>query len=614
MSLTFTHLRDRNTKNLREVEDRLRKNETELANVEGKEKRLIQNRIRSARGRIQELLSQREEVETLASTEPQRIAYGRDAGAKAWRRDFTLLRDVHRHPDVMEEGEQLQQFIWSKIPNSRFKRFQELFVRPEHLAVPAFDILKGGIVDFNGVDFDTISLRGCLVSADRIPEKLAKDLHLSDDIDDEDSPLERLKKKADGIPTLKEIFESAKPLQDGHHRLLGVEAPSPDVRSVYPSTAKPDPAILGTVLYVREHDANDALSPASRLVVSYYESIYAAHRKTLLQEISYNTEILLLTDMLTDIQELNRRINSQWSDIPLRDELRASVLITGSKCAELLAQCENKYKVQARDLIGKFIDLKDAGDKENVTVALTRMVAAINRFERRFKEMNAKGSYNQRDRNTLFGSIAHQEKALQDYRQSIEAGAHVLSRGIALLHPSTHISPELIPINVRSIENRLNLSPERLSDVHLQPFRTYRDAFTLRQSELHSSLEHRNREGAVDQLIKMHVIGKYEEIRLCFEKINEQMMDPQTVPVSHIRTFVTRLRTLFANRQIFPDRTVPSYEQPFEQMSLQLQGMEDRLKFYEGKDAGVNQRTAVYQRLKMYLDTFDIEEIVRSLS
>ena len=621
MALTFSRLRDSSNRSLELQETRIRANETLVESSEGQAKGRLMARIRYARGRTQELLTNRADVENLASTQAQRSLYGGDEGAERWQRDFVLLRDLHENAHVNVEGEVLRHFVWSKVPNSRFKRFQELFVRPEHLAVPRFEITKDGDVEFGAVDFNAISLLGCLVSADRIPDDLAESLKLCDFTEENGDPFARLQKKADIIPELKKIWESTRQLQKGHHRLLAVEEPLPDVDSLYPGIRGPDPSVLGTVLYVREHEnghtmqtrAKKAAPPPRNLVVQHYESVYGAYRKTKREEITYDREITALTEMAGDIAHLNRRIDTQWMDASLRDELRSTAGTIGLRCIDLLKKCENKYKIQARDLIEKFVDLKDASDRENVTVALSRMVAAINRFSKRFEDMDPKGGYNQRDRMVLKRQITAHEKGLGDYRTALEAASTHILNGLALLNPAVKLSDAQRSSNVLGVERRLDLSPDRLSPVQLRPFRTYRDALGHEYAGLHAALEDRDRNGAIDQAIKMHVIGKYQEVRVCFERMKECTLDPENIAVSNIRTFVTTLRNIFAERQIFPDHTVPSYAAPFDAMCRNLKAIEDRLAWYEGSDLDVSHRTEIYKKLKSYLDTFDIENIVRSL-
>ncbi|MBU2213652.1 hypothetical protein KJ996_03375, partial [Patescibacteria group bacterium] len=74
-----------------------------------------------------------------------------------------------------------------------------------------------------------------------------------------------------------------------------------------------------------------------------------------------------------------------------------------------------------------------------------------------------------------------------------------------------------------------------------------------------------------------------------------------------------RMREYFDHKQIDPSRTVPGYEEPFREMSEQLAHIETTYLTGAVADMDIDTRAPLYRELKRYLDTFNLEEIVRQL-
>jgi hypothetical protein len=100
------------------------------------------------------------------------------------------------------------------------------------------------------------SFKGCIVSPQRIPEKLCEDLQLCDFADLAQNPLGRLQRKAAVIPELKLLWQSAVPLVDHEQRLLVVSPVSEALQKQYPGVKPPSEDIHGSVLYIREVGAS----------------------------------------------------------------------------------------------------------------------------------------------------------------------------------------------------------------------------------------------------------------------------------------------------------------------------------------------------------------------
>lgn len=604
-TITFDELRDRNNGEL----DRA------TARLHG-----APSIVQVQQERMQRLLSHRSDIEELASAQRQREAYG----VERWHADFVLLRDLHTHAELPKyEGEALRNYLWSQIPNSRFKRFQELFARPEQRAVPRFTVNARGDVDFGTVDFNAISLNGCLISGDRIPEKLAEDLKLCDFTDDVRNPYVRLEKKTAQIPHLKLLWESTVPLQEGQHRLLRIEQPDAELLARYPNVEPHDPRLHGTILYTREQENGTngqhtkGPKPPRNLIAQHFDSAYAALRKTTHEERLYMEELTELTTLREELRSMNAVLNRDWkrdADPVRKQELQEQAQSLLARAAGQLQACIGRYKLEAHDLLERSASLQDRSGKLNITVAMTKTVAAIDRLAKRFREMNPKGGCNHQDRMVLHREIASQEAALKGFRFTFAANAAKhLQNGFVLFNADQPLQGASLEANVRGVEHRLG-DPSGLERISLQPLRTYADRIGTEWQKLHDALVSRDRNAAMDEAVKIHLIGKFQAVRTCIEHLKGFTNETESIPVSRALEFVHTLNTLFGELQLLPNRTVPSYVQPFLAMRSRLAELERGLLQYAQTEMATDERNAMYKRLKQYLDGFAIEEIVASLA
>lgn len=570
------------------------------------------------RRRIQKLLEDRRKIDALASTEDQREAYGRER----WDREFVRLRDVARDPHVTLDGEALRWHVWSRVPNCRFKRFQELFSDPADFIVPPFAFDARGNVSFGSIYMSDLSLRPCLVHADRIPEKLLEDLGLCDFTKENGDPLARLKKKRAATARLKFLFEAAAPMQRRHERLLVVREPSDDLRRAYSGIEGPPATALGTIVYVREQEngqepkRRDPRKPGPRppraLVAQHFASVYAAHRKTLHESGIYEAEVQDLTGVTQDLTTMNRTLDQEWKATDRRATVReqAQTVLRGSR--RPLEHAQDAHKAQAHDLLADAESLSDARGKENVTATMSKMVAAKNRLGCRLDEMCAKGGFNQQDRFTLERHIGEHEAAMERFRAAVLRGGPRLFDDSPLFR-SDALAPDQIDAEACALRVRMGIYTHALDKLFLEPFRTHAEKLREKCNALDGALRDRSRDRAADTIVQMHVIGKFQAVRTCFERVRAYVTASRAIPVQEVRAFVQQLLALFAPRQLFEERTIEGYREPFEKMLSDLQIIERGLAHYAGKDLAVRERSELYGRLKEYLDRFAIEAIVRAL-
>ncbi len=564
------------------------------------------------RRRLVAVLVRREEIEDLASTQWQREAYG----IEAWHRDFVRLRDARDHPHCTKTGQKLRQHLWNAIPNSRFRRFQEAFCKPGNFIVPAFDIDNKNRVTFRGnPDFGTMSLQPCLVSADCISEKLAKDLQLASFSDNTGKPFDRLKKKADPrvINGLKKIWESLMPLQSGAHRILSIQPPDLPARQTYPDPAVPDPSIVGRIIYTREAENGKEQAGNPDLfrqqTVMFFRDADSAYRKTIHEKQEYSHEIQKIAGLCTATQDLNLRLDREWKHATPagRQQLTQEATDLTSHCIHELRGVENVFKVQAREYMTKIAVRFEASQKPNMSPLLSEMNAARTRFQRRYDDMYRKGGYNQQDHAVLEKHIASHKSRMLAYRKNVQDNFGKLY-GFAENTNGSGTTPDADTLLLQ-----MNIDPQGLRTLDLQPFTVYVRRFDEKYDRFSAAVRRREFLQAKRILVQMHVIGKFQGVRSCFETMKEQMTYSDRVPVSRIRDFVHDMREYFETYQVCPDVIVEEYRVPFENMKRALLAIEQALTRYANQDIDVGSRTHLYRMLKEYIEAFDIEYIVERL-
>lgn len=575
---------------------------------------------RSPGERILDLLQQRAELEQLASTQQQREAYG----IERWHRDFVRLATLLPPTDYPYSKQRFLAEVWKTVRNSSFGRFQQAFSDPEHWVVLPFEVDRGRIylTPENRQKLQTLSVQGCLVVADRVPDQLAEGLKLVDLSPYKRKPLQRLAAKcslavSDGI---KMHWDEARLLDFNNPRVKIVSTPSAEARNRYRAAPEVPNDLVGTILYYREQTAG-IRRPAFRaaggwlLEASHFRSTYGAARKNDHQQDSYDEERAKLAATKVDLQALNKRINKDWTrsaSRPLKDELKKLAQEKLLKAAELLKHCVNEFKVEAREFAAKSATFTDKTEKENVTVALSRMVPVITRLESRLSEIPQKASFSTKDRARLCEQIAAHEKILHEFRLDVKKASRLVAES-ALFGPA-----EMSQAEVNRLADELlvltDLRAARLKGLNLMPFKVIGEGWAAECHNFEISLRTRDRDATEETLVCMHVVGKFSEVVVRFEEIKGYVAVGARVPLQKIRSLVKELEKLFEERDVFPQHLVPQLVPFFDEMSTTIQAIGRGLDYYVERNLSLDERIQMDRRLKKYLDRLDPTKSVKSMA
>ncbi|TSC99968.1 MAG: hypothetical protein Greene101449_408 [Candidatus Peregrinibacteria bacterium Greene1014_49] len=539
------------------------------------------------RERIQNLLEQGKYIEQLASVDDQKIASGIERNGKEVMQISTIQDDKHFK---RFENQDLHNYIWNVLPDGIFKRFQELYCRPEHLIVPRYHINPNGYVTFE-VDVRSLSLDLCLVSPDLIKDEFAQNTKLCEFTED-DNPLKRLEKKRAAIPKLKSLFAAAQPLQKGHHRFFVIKEPGNE--KSHDTILEPE--IAGTLLHIRNGRGEDAqnkkksgpnIHPLRRRTVQHFKSAYSALRKPSHQTKNHDRELLQLTRLQVETEDLRRQCGTWKKTTPITEKTRIrdagnSILATAE---DILQDCKDIDKVKAAE---KFAKVRPLLESSNPSAAMTTLLSGIGLLQERLTKMHPISGFNEQDRMTLMHAVAKQELIMRTYRKRLAIG-------------TASFDKVSLPPNVSA----MGIDPEALLQISLQPLATFAGRMQKKQVVLDAALTEGNREHASRTAVEMHIIGKLQGLRSCIDTIQLSIAGNCAIPVEDIEKFVQ----YFTQRQLLPQIIVPEYEQVFEKHRIDLSGIQ----VYIDQQIDVQPREEMYGQLKKYLDSLAIEDSVRAL-
>ncbi|MCO6432666.1 MAG: hypothetical protein J5J00_17575 [Deltaproteobacteria bacterium] len=604
--------------------------------------------------RIQGEYAKRALIESLATGQPQREYYtqavenlirsGRidppdlfpDFNIRNWRDRFIAIREMEL-PWGQEKRDATLRATWLQLGNSVARRFQELFSRPEQMMVPkrALEEMESPRTDFGLARPSTIrslelySVLPCIVSADLLPTKLAVSLKLMT-VEEGDKPLDRIAKKADlaVVNGLKVIFDSARPINHRdqwppNNRVLVISEPSDVVRHRYPGVSVPDSSILGGIIYTREiNREKDSIFTGKfqprRLSAQHFSSAYAARRKTRHEYQEYATEIEEISRLGARLKTMNGTLQSEWKP-GVSPQAKENLVAQGreliAECIEKLRFCENRFKLHALKLMdgittgedkrGEAAFLDSLG-RPNVAPIMAKTGAAERALRRRYAEMTKKGGYNEQDHMMIRHKLAEHEEAIESITCKVAAEAERLKHSLQLFSDAP-LSERQIANNVQGLMIALGVSVTPLNNVTLRPFKAVAEKLRGTAEELKVALTARDREKAMDACIKIHVIGKLYSLNKTVEEMKDQVVTPHHVNLKEMSAFVGRFHALFSERQLFPERVVPEVENVFEKLEKDLAGLKRALDHYAGKDLTLEDRRAMFKRMKEFMKVFDLE-------
>lgn len=511
--------------------------------------------------------------------------------------------------------------VWQALPNSKFKRFQELFSAREDWVVPAFE--EGAQRVTFAADPKRLSVAGCIVDPRRIPDELVKSLGLTSFSDSLRKPLARLQAKAYPSVTegLKAIWDASLELDQRNLRVLIVAQPSPEVMQRFPNAALPAQRALGSVLYTSENSERQQ-GTSERLAfrelqIAYYRSAYDARRKTAHQAAVYESETALLTGIENRVSDLVRRVNSEWkTETPEseKERLRAAAQSEITRDLEILKRCVNRFKKRAADLFETVGDLTDKLGRDNPSAALAKISTAAGNLKRRVGELFPRGGYNKQDEMMLHRCIEEQLGKISGYLKAVDdrAALKTLDLPISLFAGSVE-NESAKHREIAGLKSRLGIRAGWLQGITAKPFVDYARELQRAEQQFDVALWNGERDQAKRALIKFDVIGRLSAAGAQIELMKLVLAREPVANPAKLQAIAGGAIKALSRALIFQSTEADALRHPVVELSGEIQRISSRLTEYSRGSLNETQAIAMGKKLKAHLDLINVAEIVREL-
>lgn len=536
------------------------------------------------------------------------------------------LPALRSHPDLLgAEVQKVRASLWSGLPDSRFKVFQEAFSEPRNFVVPLEQAEKDKL--------NRCHLSACMVSIDLIPNKLLADLGIVRWPDPRVSRVEALglKSSLSVINQLKALWESTSRLEPSNPHILVVGQHIPASRRRYGDIPHVDSAVEGSLIYTREKisgsskaarvAASKGLFEPRAVTVSVFASPYNLYRKAVEEDVGYNTEAAQLDSMLTRWSVLNKEFNEDWTKSTPRDDreaLKDRLVSLMEESRSILDGSTNVQKAKVLDLldlIQQRIDEEPSRPEiviRNTTAILTRMVKAVGLLKSRVSEIPRKSSWNEQDRRILVSCITRSNTILSDVQPLLFKADDVMRMYARLFDDST-LSSNVRATMADSFLSRTGLKLSGFTDIQVRPFKAFADKMLALRGALREALVGGDRQAAQDAIVKAVVVLKLYRINHALETLRMNSYPGSPIPVVKLVEAADQLDRLLRDRGVLSGHEVPAYSAVYEPIESWARGLFADLRRFADPRAPLAAHEQLQDSIRAYLKERNIEGTVRGL-
>jgi hypothetical protein len=536
-------------------------------------------------------LTKQQTLDQISSTDTQRARYLHLTG-RTWEQDFMSVREVRFMTIGGLTGDRLIEHLWRELPDSRFKRFQELFSDPDNFLIPRVTDGATGVSFLTAHQLNNCSVHPCLVSGDRLPSKLLQDLGIVTWPNRSPDALRVLQTKSSEpvVEAIKAIFDSTRSVGGRNQRVRLLGQPSTGEGTLYPNAIPLPARLLGSVLILRDDggadterskDRNAPWEPPHK-VVQFYSTVYAAYRKTSHETRGYDAEIAKVRDLSIDWRTLNTKINEDWrKDTPPEEkaELRAELTLLTNRTRAALGKVTNAQKKKADEFFKKIDTALQNGDK-NIGKMLAQMVAGATRLERRVMTIPFKSRYNEEDRLLLKDTINSHIKRFKDLREALPKAAETLVNEIAKpggLFSTTCVTDPERHAAARSLIRRMGLPIAGIQHMDVRPFLAFARLIALDHTALIAAVERQDPQEARQALARIEVVCKLQRANHAIEWLRKEKAAGKPEPSSRLASEAYTLHNSLTNRTVFPRASIGEYGAEYRAVTGKIQEIVDKL-------------------------------------
>lgn len=573
-------------------------------------------------------LQQRDALESLVSTTPQMDAYRGRFGVD-WNERFTPVSIFSKQAFFGYEGKALVEHLWRQLPNSRFKRFQEMFCEPADYAIPKPNLAAPCVEYPTRDELNRCSLTGCLVSPARVPFKLLVDLGIVAEPDRKLTDLEALaiKSQPSVIQSLKAIFESTAPLAPNNNRFAVVNPLNESAARHYTEAKALPEGVVGSLIYTRENVAVDRSTvrnqrtpwTAPQRIPAFFSNIYAARRKTEHQTSTYQLETTTMGNLALEWNELTTRARDEWrrnAPQEVKQEIRDALVRLVAHTREELSSVTHHLKQQAAKIF-EALEARLQRGSNNITTHITSANGAVTRLEKQLATAPYKSGHNTVDRDQLTRMIEDGEHAFGLIRNSLFAtGSRLrddLSRRDGFFN-QRGLSDEQRAAQATILLSRMRIPAGALTQVApVRPLRAFAIAHQNAYAQLRNAVMTQDAQRAREAMVKLVVYSKLQHANAIFELLRALTSRSDVVPLKELRRHASALRALLEAQSPFPYNSVPEFQSVYQKLRKTVSIIATALEGYEQKGLDLEERAQMYSRLRAYLDKTDLEAYTHGL-
>lgn len=436
--------------------------------------------------RLQDLASPSAQIETYGSIQ--------------WQSEFVKLRSLKHFPGITGNGADLHDKIWRKLKAPRFKLFQEAFCHPDDWIVPRIERCEWNINPTE--DFD-IPVLACLISPERVPDKLLFDLALKDSAQTNTLESAWLRCSVETITKVKLAWDSATPLLPGRHQALVVCAPSQEILEYYPEQLPAlSPTAIGVVLNLtRVQAATRQLSPGLPTQSARQCAFDSSHTPLLdgalliLQMPPPQDDLwLAFLQLWQDIDESLVNRSLKWREAAIaRKQSHSPELVAGLQGRlNKLASEVSKQKGQRDELTSQVAPTSGKNAKQDL-LNLKRLLIQLLTNLLRGRSITALPS--------IYLGTCYAEKVLRGLEERSITALTLFGSDHFLFSERCQI--EHVGSQVEGILRRLKLNPQVVSELRIAPFPKFTAALQCRYSAFERALRSQNLQAS------QQALGKY---------------------------------------------------------------------------------------------------------
>lgn len=570
--------------------------------------------------RAEFLIEQRERLQALCSPKAQVDAYDASSlGRVPWSETFVRLGDITSLANCSLEGERLRKHIWDSLQGRdvrEFKRFQEIFCRPEDFVVPRFIITpgRGNFVQFDGEARRACSsVLGTIVSPDRISLPFCEHLKLYIPEMDKGDPWARLQARADIkiLQTVKLIWDASQRFRSSG-RVRIICQPSSGLASLYgKQVTELNPEVLGKILISHEVPSGQDSLWLKR-GIQFFADPHGSLRRAQHIDAGYDREIERTRRMEAELRILSARVDKDWraASAEERDHLVAEARQIIAEAVESLGSPKNTRKVKAHSLLSAAREFRDSRNRINPSTVLVRVANALKALCDRLTEAESKAAHIHHDGKEAFDELERAQASIRLLGERIVNSVAPALPGLALFHG--RMSPEQRAKQAGYALTRFGVNPDALQLADRAPYNLLAARLRANYQRLVSGLQTGDAHEAQEGLVCMHIVVKFHEVYATLEKIKadipalERRLQRQGAARGVLEELLGRasvLKIVFSERQVIPQHRIDeAYARPFMQMRARLQEVERGLRHYQRQEYSEDTVREMLVRFKLYLD------------